>query len=166
MAAPTPCGTRTLGGTVDKVQELTHIINELYELTGKLEGMYPGRHFTPDGHLVGSIGEAFAAERYGISLFAAGHKTHDGTAPDGRLVQIKATQRRSVGISGEPDYLLVFSIDNESRIKEVYNGPGHPVWRLVAHKKLPKTGQYQVSLARLKELDQGVRPEDRIARLA
>lgn len=166
MATSEPCGTRTPEETMDKVQELTHIINELYELTSKLEGMYPGRYFTPDSHLAGSIGEVFAAERYGVSLFAAGHKTHDGTAPDGRLVQIKATQRRSVGISGEPDYLLVFSIDDKGRFEEVYNGPGHPVWQLVAHKKLPKTGQYQVSLARLKELDQGVSPEDGIPLLA
>lgn len=148
-----------------KSQELTSIINELYALTARLEKMYPGRHFTPDGHLVGSIGEVFAAERYGISLFAAGCETHDGKAPDGRLVQIKATQRRSVGIYEEPDYLLVFSIDREGRLSEVYNGPGKPVWQLFAGKKRPKTGQYQVSLSRLRALNEGVLPEDRIPTL-
>ena len=34
------------------------IIRELYRLIDELEQMFPGRHFTPDGHLVGSIGEA------------------------------------------------------------------------------------------------------------
>lgn len=149
-----------------KSQELTSIINELYALTARLEKMYPGRHFTPDGHLVGSIGEVFAAERYGISLFTAGCETHDGKAPDGRLVQIKATQRRSVGIYEEPDYLLVLSIDSEGHLTEVYNGPGKPVWQLFAGKKRPKTGQYQISLARLKELNKGVSPKDRIPVLA
>ena len=149
-----------------KSQELTSIINELYALTARLEKMYPGRHFTPDGHLVGSIGEVFAAERYGISLFAAGCETHDGKAPDGRLVQIKATQRRSVGIYEEPDYLLVFSIDREGRLSEVYNGPGKPVWQLFAGKKPAKTGQYQISRARLRELNKGVSPKDRIPVLA
>lgn len=149
-----------------KSQELTSIINELYALTARLEKMYPGRHFTPDGHLVGSIGEVFAAERYGISLFAAGCETHDGKAPDGRLVQIKATQRRSVGIYEEPDYLLVFSIDREGRLSEVYNGPGKPVWQFFAGKKPAKTGQYQISLARLRELNIGVSPKDRIPVLA
>lgn len=148
-----------------KSQELTSIINELYALTARLEKMYPGRHFTLDGHLVGSIGEVFAAERYGISLFTAGCETHDGKAPDGRLVQIKATQRRSVGIYEEPDYLLVLSIDREGRLSEVYNGPGKPVWQLFAGKKRPKTGQYQVSLSRLRALNEGVLPEDRIPTL-
>lgn len=148
-----------------KSQELTSIINELYVLTARLEKMYPGRHFTPDGHLVGSIGEVFAAELYGISLFTAGCETHDGEAPDGRLVQIKTTQRRSVGIYEEPDYLLVFSIDGEGHLTEVYNGPGKPVWELFADKKRPKTGQYQVSLSRLRVLSEGVLPEDRIPTL-
>ena len=150
---------------MDKSQELTSIINELYELTTRLEKMYPGRHFTPDGHLVGSIGEVFAAERYGISLFTAGCETHDGEAPDGRLVQIKATQRCSVGISEKPDYLLVFSIDNEGRLSEVYNGPGKPVWELFTGKRRPKNGQYQVSLSRLRVLSEDVLPEDRIPTL-
>lgn len=147
---------------MDKMRELTAIINELYALTARLEKMYPGRHFTPDGHLVGSIGEVFAAELYGISLFTAGCETHDGEAPDGRLVQIKTTQRRSVGIYEEPDYLLVFSIDDEGRLSEVYNGPGKPVWQLFAGKKRPKTGQYQVSFTRLRELNERVSPRDRI----
>jgi hypothetical protein len=30
--------------------------------------MFPGRHFTPDGHMVGSFGEALAAHHYGIEL--------------------------------------------------------------------------------------------------
>lgn len=147
---------------MDKMRELTAIINELYALTARLEKMYPGRHFTPDGHLVGSIGEVFAAERYGISLFTAGCETHDGKAPDGRLVQIKATQRRSVGISEKPDYLLVFSIDDEGRLSEVYNGSGLPVWQLFLGKKRPKNGQYQVSLTRLRELNERVSSRDRI----
>ena len=147
---------------MDKMRELTAIINELYALTARLEKMYPGRHFTPDGHLVGSIGEVFAAERYGISLFTAGCETHDSKAPDGRLVQIKATQRRSVGISEKPDYLLVFSIDDEGRLSEVYNGSGLPVWQLFSGKKRPKNGQYQVSLTRLRELNERVSSRDRI----
>ena len=147
---------------MDRSQELADIIKELYKLTGMLEEMYPGRHFTPDGHLVGSIGEVFAAERYGISLFRADYETHDGETPDGRLVQIKATQRRAIGISSEPDYLLVLSIDEKGRLEEVYNGPGKPVWQLISNRKRPKTGQYQVSLARLRLLNAGVSPEDRI----
>lgn len=155
-----------VSSTMDRSQELEDIIKELNTLTGRLEAMYPGRHFTPDGHLVGSIGEVFAAERYGISLFTASSETHDGKAPDGRLVQIKATQRRAVAISSEPDYLLVFSIDDKGQLTEVYNGPGRPVWHLVSGRKRPKTGQYQVSLARLRRLNESVLPEERIRPVA
>ena len=38
-------------------------IRELYRITAELEEKYPGRCFTPDGHLVGSIGEVYAAEK-------------------------------------------------------------------------------------------------------
>ncbi len=60
---------------------------------------FPGRHYTPDGGMVGSIGEALAASWYGLELFTAGAETHDAKAPDGRLVQIKATQIDRVALS-------------------------------------------------------------------
>lgn len=143
-------------------QEIAEIVTKIYELTGRLEEMYPGRHFTPDGHLIGSIGEVIAAERYGIKLFKASKETHDGETPDGRLVQIKATQRSSVGISEEPDYLIVFKIDDKGNIEEAYNGPGNVVWQQFDNRKRPKNGQYQISLAKLRELNEDVRQEDRI----
>ena len=42
-------------------------IRELYAITTELESLYPGRKFTIDGHLVGSIGEVLVAERYGLT---------------------------------------------------------------------------------------------------
>lgn len=147
---------------MDDTRNLTSIIRDLYELVGELERKHPGRHFTLDGHLVGSIGEVFAAERYGIKLFIASTETHDGKAPDGRRVQIKATQRSSIGITSEPECLIVLRIDENGELEEVYNGPGKPVWALVADRKRPKTGQYQISLSKLQELDGRVASEDRI----
>ena len=47
-------------------------IRELYRITAELEEKYPGRRFTPDGHLVGSIGEVYAAEKYGLTLLETG----------------------------------------------------------------------------------------------
>ena len=69
-------------------------IKALYAISRELEQLFPGRHYTPDGHMIGSIGEALAASWYGLELFEASAKTHDAKAPDGRLVQIKATQIR------------------------------------------------------------------------
>ena len=65
---------------------LQEAVKELYAVTGRLEAMYPGRRFTPDGHMVGSLGEVVAAEMHGLELFEASHPIHDAVAPDGKLV--------------------------------------------------------------------------------
>ena len=73
-------------------EKLAETIRRLYGIVGELERDYRNqhRHFTLDGHLIGSIGEVYAAERYGIDLFISSTPRHDGTSPDGRLVQVKA----------------------------------------------------------------------------
>ena len=78
-------------------------IKALYEISQELETLFPGRHYTPDGHMIGSIGEALAASYYNLELFTASEETHDAKAPDGRLVQIKATQINRVSLSSEPE---------------------------------------------------------------
>lgn len=127
------------------------LLQRIYEIVEDLEKMFPGRHFTPDGHMVGSIGEAIAAYYYDISLFAASAKGHDGSV-DGRLVQVKATQGRFISISSEPEVLLVLKLSRDGGFKEIYNGPGRLVWETVSHKPRPKNGQYKVSLSRLCKL--------------
>ena len=148
-------------------KKLAETIRRLYAIVGELERDYRDqhRHFTLDGHLIGSIGEVYAAERYGIDLFISSTPRHDGTAPDGRLVQIKATQRSSVALNENPDFLIVLRIDGDGEINEVYNGPGQPVWDLFEGRVRPKNGQYQVSLAKLKALDKEVDEKDRVPTL-
>lgn len=147
--------------------KLAETIRRLYGIVGELERDYRDqhRHFTLDGHLIGSIGEVYAAERYGIDLFKSSMPRHDGTSPDGRLVQVKTTQRNSVALNENPDYLIVLKIDEDGEINEVYNGPGQPVWDLFEGRVRPKNGQYQVSLSKLSFLDKGVSEEDRISAL-
>ena len=41
------------------LEMLEEKIRELYRITAELEKKYPGRCFTPDGYLVGSIGEVY-----------------------------------------------------------------------------------------------------------
>ena len=148
----------------DNCERLVETIRELYGIVRRLETEYRDRHrhFTLDGHLIGSIGEVYAAERYGIELFTSSTPKHDGESPDGRLVQIKATQRGSVALNENPDYLIVLSIDSQGEISEVYNGPGQPVWDLFEKRARPKNGQYQVSLGRLRKLDSEVAPGEKI----
>ena len=78
---------------------LSDKIKELYRITNELETEYPGRKFTIDGHLVGSIGEVIVSENYGLKLLPNSTETHDAEAKDGKLVQIKATQISRIAIS-------------------------------------------------------------------
>jgi hypothetical protein len=50
------------------VHEVPALISELYRIVDRLEGLFPGRPFTVDGHLLGSIGEVLAAYRYNLDL--------------------------------------------------------------------------------------------------
>lgn len=127
------------------------IIRQLYRLVDKLERKHPGRHFTPDGHLVGSLGEAYAEEQYDLTLLPSSAKTHD--AKRGNMyVQIKTTQTDRIAISSEPDHLLVLKLHRNGTFEEIYFGSGAPVWTVVKHKKRPKNGQYQISLTKLRKV--------------
>ncbi len=92
------------------IQAVPALVKDLYAVVRRLEALFPGRHFTPDGHLVGSIGEVLAAYHYGLNLYAASMPCHDGVCPAGRRVQVKATQGESIGISEEPDFLIVLKL--------------------------------------------------------
>ena len=135
-------------------------IREMYRITAKLEEKYPGRRFTPDGHLVGSIGEVYAAEKYGLSLLEASSEMHDARSGDGRLVQIKITQTDRVSIYSEPDYLIVMKMKKDGTIEEVYNGKGEVPWENAG--KVQKNGQRSISIKKLIALNSDVLSKDRI----
>ncbi len=50
------------------LDEVPRLIGRLYDIVDRLEELFPGRKFTPDGHLVGSIGEVIAANLYDLEL--------------------------------------------------------------------------------------------------
>ena len=135
-------------------------IKALYEISHDLEELFPGRHYTPDGHMIGSIGEALAANYYNLELFPASEKMHDAKAPDGRLVQIKATQINRVALSSKPEWLLVLKIHKDGTFSEGYNGPGKLAWEHCG--KLQKNGQRPISLAKLRELQTAIPQSDRL----
>lgn len=47
--------------TDEKMNNIKLRVQKLIEIVNSLEQDFPGRHFTLDGYLVGSIGEAMAA---------------------------------------------------------------------------------------------------------
>lgn len=135
-------------------------VKMIYSISQELEELFPGRHYTPDGHMIGSIGEALAASCYDLQLFEASEKTHDGQAPDGRLVQIKATQISRIALSSEPEWLLVLKIHKGGTFSEEYNGPGKLAWEHCG--KMQKNGQCPISLAKLRELQTRVPQSERL----
>jgi hypothetical protein len=142
-------------------ERLPKIIIELYRLTNELETMFPGRHFTPDGHLVGSVGEALAAYYYGLELLTASCKGEDARW-QGLSVEIKATQGNRVALRHPPEHLLVLKLHLDGTWTEIYNGPGDTVWKLFNSKTLPSNGQYSVGLGTLKTLMEAVSPNQKI----
>lgn len=141
---------------------VTEKIKAIYAITGELEALYPGRHFTPDGHMVGSIGEVIVADAYGLELLTASAKTHDARAQDGKMIQIKATQRDRIAISSEPDYLIAIRIHSDGSYEEIYNGPGNLVWQAAG--PMQKNGQRSISTAKLSNIAKAVCKDDRITR--
>jgi len=141
------------------------LIKQLYSTVRELEAMFPGRHFTPDGHMVGSIGECIVADAYGLELKTASNKGFDAVTKDGQEVEIKATQSKSVAFRSEPEHTVIIKILPNGSFEEVYNGPGNLVWQQFSGKKLPSNGQYQISLTKLKKLNKQVSKISRIPRI-
>lgn len=141
------------------ITELRRKLEELVQIVNELEEAYPGRHFTLDWHLVGSMGEVLAEYYYGVELYKPSAKKHDGCVR-GKEVQIKATQRDVVLLGEEPDYLLVLYLANTGAAFEVYNGPGKLAWDSVENKDM--RGYKHLRINKLMELDSLVKDEDRI----
>ena len=140
------------------------LVRELYRTVDELERMFPGRSFTPDGHLVGSLGEAIVADAYGLTLMTASNEGYDAVAIDGRKVEIKATQARSVAFRSCPEHVIAIRIGRGGEWEEIYNGSGSRVWERFNGKPLPKNGQYAILLSTLRKLHDDGPEDERIPR--
>lgn len=125
----------------------------IYVAVEELERSYPGRKFTPDGHLVGSIGEVIAAEAFGLTLHPASYAGHDARDAAGRDVQIKMTGGRSVSLYATCDRLIVLKINSPIEAEVFYDGNGAPAWDAAG--KMQKNGQRTISLSRLARIAAG-----------
>lgn len=146
----------------DRWSEVPALLGSLYRVVDGLEALFPGRKFTPDGHLVGSIGEAVAARMFDLRLLPASTPEHDATTADRQtLVQIKLTQgKRGVALRAEPKHLLVLRLDTDLCIEVVFNGRGCAPWAAAGSKQ--SNGQCAISLAKLRNLNVAVPDEHRL----
>lgn len=141
-------------------ERVPELVRRLYLLVAEFEALFPGRKFTPDGHLVGSIGEVIAAHRYELTLYPASTEAHDASAANGRQVEVKATQGDSVALRAEPEHLIVLHIGRDGHATEVFNGPGALAWSNCG--ALQKNGQRPISLSKLRKLMGQVTPSQRL----
>ena len=146
-------------------EKLQHLVKQLYSVVNELEAMFPGRHFTPDGHLVGSLGECLVADAYELELLAASNKGYDAITKDGLKVEIKATQSKSVAFRSEPEHAIIIKIMPNGTFEEIYNGSGSLVWEQFKNKKRPSNGQFQISITKLKALNAMVSEHDRVPKI-
>lgn len=143
--------------------EVTQHLDALYDASEGLEALFPGRKFTLDGHLVGSVGEVVAAYMFGLDLMPASTLGHDALAPDGRRVEIKLTQGKYVALRHAPDHMIALHRPKGGPVRVVYNGPGAVVWDGCG--KDQKNGQRPISLTKLRGLDAIVDKSDRLPQL-
>jgi hypothetical protein len=130
----------------------------IYRAVEELTAAYPGRKFTPDGHLVGSIGEVVAAEALGLTLYPASHPSHDAYDSYGS-VQIKMTAGKSIAMYASCQRLVVLLVISPEEAEVVYDGPGESIWANAG--RMAKNGQKVISLSKLRSLSQtsqGLRP--------
>ncbi len=145
--------------TYDKMERIQKKVQQLIGIVNELEKDFPGRHFTLDGHRVGSIGEVMASYHYGIELYLASAKDHDGEI-NGKKVQIKITQQNNIVIHQEPDYLIALYLNKNGNVYEIYNGPGKAPWDTAS--KTDRYNNRHMSVSKLMKLDQQVSPDLRI----
>lgn len=146
----------------DAIDTIPGVVKRLYELVAELERSFPRRPFTPDGHLVGSLGEVLASHYYNLELLDCSMPCHDAKTKDGLFVQVKATQGDRVALRAEPEHLLVILLKKDGTIEEIYNGPGRLAWEHVG--KQQKNGQSPISVTKLRQLMNEVPPEQRLTR--
>lgn len=137
------------------------LLAQLYNVTAQLEELFPGRSFSPDGHLVGSIGEVCAAHMFDIELLTASTKGHDAKTREGKLlVEIKLTQKAVIAMRHQPDHLIALCRPKGGPLRVVYNGPGYEPWNRA---RPPQTnGQRTISLSTLTTLNADVPDDQRI----
>jgi len=142
-------------------REVARLLDDLYRASDRLVEIFPGRSFTLDGHLVGSVGEVIAAYMFDLKLVRASSHAHDAIASDGRRVEIKLTQGSSAAIRHPPDHLIVMHRPKGGPVRVVYNGPGGEPWARAGKKQ--SNGQRAIGLKKLEALDELVDATSRLA---
>ncbi|MDP2930041.1 MAG: hypothetical protein Q8N56_00320 [bacterium] len=141
---------------------INHALADIFNGISTLNNTFPNKEFTIDGRLVGDLGEVIASLNYDIELFPVSQPKHDGKCSDGRLVQVKATFKNSLTFGTIPDYYLGLKLCSDGKFKEIYNGPGKPIYDRYKHRQGVGKSLLSFPIIELKKLSEQVSPSDRI----
>ncbi|MBW4057143.1 MAG: hypothetical protein HIU83_17490 [Proteobacteria bacterium] len=118
-------------------QQFKDKIATIYSAANELGRDYGISTCTPDGHLLGAIGQIAAKIAFGLE-FGSSKTEHNATITKGAKkvhVQVRSTGRGTIALREEPEYLISLNISNNGEIGLLYNGPGKHVWNLIEHQK-------------------------------
>ncbi|WP_330113920.1 hypothetical protein SA496_14195 [Pseudomonas sp. JS3066] len=152
--------------TIEVQKKIAEALDQLFGAVAKLRDAFPEKPFTPDGRLVGDIGEAMASLHYDLTLNEGLTKHHDAIAVDGRNVQIKATfsNHLTFPVHHVPDYYLGIRLRPDGSFEEIYNGPGQLIAEGLARRKPTSTGLHGNLMGMLKRINGEVPDTERIPR--
>lgn len=144
--------------------QITEALEKLFGAVALLKAAYPGKPFTPDGRLVGDIGEVICSLYYKLTLNEGLTRHHDAVADDGRLVQIKATfgKHLTFPVHHVPDYYIGIKLNMDGTHEEIYNGPGQLIKDQLVNRKPTRTGLHGGLMSMLCRLNQQVPETERI----
>lgn len=145
---------------------LPPVIRELVVARNKVRDHYAssGLSFTLDGNLVGDLGEALAADIFGLKLVARNGTGIDGYSPDGRTVQVKAsgTKRGPAFrmVDTRAQHLLFFHLNMDACTAELlFNGPEEIA---LAALQASWSGQRMISVPQIRAANERVPDELRL----
>jgi hypothetical protein len=118
-------------------KEFKQKIAEIYKIADELGDAYGIGTCTPDGHLMGAIGQIAAKIGFGLE-FRSEEEEHNCTWSDGSRkinVQVRCTGRGNIALRRKPEHLIALEITPKGRIRVLFNGPGELVWDRIEHQK-------------------------------
>jgi len=112
-----------------------------------------GGGFTPEGVLVGTLGEVLAEEKYDLELLPPKTQAFDAVDSRGRKVDIRCSQGNSALIkkNSARGVLLVLKLLPDGTIEEVFNGPASVVLGLTVGKKADRSGSVRLAHSSLRK---------------
>ncbi|MFH1340384.1 MAG: hypothetical protein ABIL01_04085 [Pseudomonadota bacterium] len=111
----------------DRVK-LPKSVAKIYEAVAELSAEYPGRPFTPDGHLIGSIGGVVARETFGFELHEPSNKHHDARCSLRGDAEVKITAGNTISMRGPCNHLIVLKVVSPRYVEIIFDGSGIGLW--------------------------------------